>query len=152
MTCIELKEALLLMCVKHVKDRKQKVLASMSRIEDSMFEESKSSAGDKHNTGRAMLQIERENVGYQLMEVEKVEAILRRISVYQNSDTVHMGSLVTTKNAKYFLSISAGMVFVNGTHYICVSLGSPIGQLLLGKKEGDAFTFSGKHHTILDVC
>ena len=62
-----------------------------------------------------------------------------------------MGSLVATKNANYFLSISAGMVSVNATNYICISIGSPIGQLLLGKKKGDTYTFSGKHFLIEEV-
>ena len=151
MTQTELKEALLLMCFKFVRDRKEKILATIDSIEDSLFDSGKSTAGDKHHTGRAMLQIERENVGVQLMEVENIEAILRRISVYHAAKSVRLGSLVATKNARYFLSISAGMVFVNGANYICISVGSPIGQLLLGKKEGDTYTFSGKQFLITEV-
>lgn len=147
----ELKEALLLMCTKYIKERREKVLAVINSIEDSLYGEEKSTAGDKHHTGRAMLQIQRENVGVQLMEVENIEGILNRISVYNPTGTARLGSLVATKNANYFLSISAGMIFLNGTNYICISVGSPIGQLLLGKKEGDTFTFSGKHHTITEI-
>lgn len=151
MTPIELKEALLLMCIRYIKDRKEMVLKSIVSIEESLFEEGKSTAGDKHHTGRAMLQIERENTGIQLMEIENTEAILRKVSIYSKSDVIRMGSLVATKNANYFLSISAGMVAVNATNYICISVGSPIGQLLLGKKKGDTYTFSGKHYLIEDV-
>jgi len=151
MTPTELKEALLLMCFKHIKDRKGKILASIASIESSLFDEGKSTVGDKHHTGRAMLQIERENTGMQLMAVENTEAVLRKISVYSKTDTVRIGSLVTTKNANYFLSISAGMVSVNGANYICLSVGSPIGQLLLGKKKRDYFSFSGKLVLIEEV-
>lgn len=148
MTPTELKEALLLMCFKHVKDRKERILESITAIEDSMKMEDKSSAGDKHNTGRAMLQLQRENIGMHLMQVENIEAILHRVSIYSANGMVKLGSLVTTKTANYFLSISAGMVSVNGSNYICISVGSPIGQLLMGKKKGDSFTFSGKHVVI----
>jgi len=151
MNGIELKEALMLMCVKYVQDRKEKILASISSIEDSLFDEGKSTAGDKHHTGRAMLQIERENVGVQLMELEKTESILHKIGIYATSEVVRMGSLVTTKNANYFLSISAGMVTVNGGNYICISIGSPIGQLLLGKRKGDTFSFNANTFQILSV-
>lgn len=151
MTPTELKEALLLMCVKHVKDRKTKILEFISTIEDSLFEEGKSTAGDKHHTGRALLQIQRENTGMQLLAIENTETILRKITVYKKSDMARMGSLVLTKNANYFLSISAGMVSVNGGNYICISAGSPIGQLLLGKKKGDSYSFSGKHVIIEEV-
>ena len=141
----------MLMCVKYVQDRKEKILASISSIEDSLFDEGKSTAGDKHHTGRAMLQIERENVGVQLMELEKTESILHKIGIYATSEVVRMGSLVTTKNAHYFLSISAGMVTVNGGNYICISIGSPIGQLLLGKRKGDTFSFNANTFQILSV-
>ncbi|MBT8256006.1 MAG: GreA/GreB family elongation factor [Bacteroidia bacterium] len=151
MTPTELKEALLLMCFKHVKDRKERILESITAVEDSMKMEEKSSAGDKHNTGRAMLQLQRENIGMHLMQVENIEAILHRVSIYSANGMVKLGSLVTTKTANYFLSISAGMVSVNGSNYICISVGSPIGQLLMGKKKGDSFTFSGKHVVIDDV-
>ena len=151
MTPIELKEALLLMCVKYVRDRKEKILKSISNIEDSLFEEGRSTAGDKHHTGRAMLQIERENVGVQLLELEKTEAILHKISIYSSTNIIRMGSLVSTKNANYFLSISAGMVAVNGGNYICISIGSPIGQLLLGKRKGDTFSFNANTFQITSV-
>ena len=151
MNGIELKEALMLMCVKYVQDRKEKILTSISSIEDSLFDEGKSTAGDKHHTGRAMLQIERENVGVQLMELEKTESVLHKIGIYATSDIVRMGSLVTTKNANYFLSISAGMVAVNGGNYICISIGSPIGQLLLGKKKGDTYSFRASTFQIIEV-
>lgn len=151
MTPIELKEALLLMCVKYVRDRKEKIAASITHIEDSLFNEGRSTAGDKHHTGRAMLQIERENVGVQLLELEKTEAILHKIGIYASSDVIRMGSLVATKNADYFLSISAGMIPLNGKNYICISIGSPIGQLLLGKKKGDTYSFRASTFQITSV-
>jgi transcription elongation GreA/GreB family factor len=151
MTPIELKEALLLICVEYVKDRKEKILIAISNIEDSLFDEGKSTAGDKHHTGRAMLQIERENIGVQLLEIEKTEAILHKISVYSSTEVIRMGSLVATKNATYFLSISVGLVAVNGGSYICISIGSPIGQLLLGKRKGDTFSFNSNTFQITSV-
>ena len=151
MTPIEVKEALMLMCVRYIKDRKEKVLQAIASIEESLFEEGKSTAGDKHHTGRAMLQIERENTGIQLLEIENTESVLRKVSIYSKSDVIRLGSLVSTKNANYCLSISAGMVSVNAKNYICISIGSPIGQLLLGKKKGDSYTFSGKHFLIEEV-
>ena len=41
----------------------------MKEIKEALFEEIKSSVGDKHETGRAMLQLEREKVGNQFYEV-----------------------------------------------------------------------------------
>ena len=98
-----------------------------------------------------MLQIDRENAGKQLQEIEKVQQIIKKIDVSASSDYARLGSLVYTDNATYYLSISTGNVTVNKTNYLCVALNSPIGLLLSGKKKGDTFTFNEKEYKITSV-
>ena len=52
---------------------------TMQSNQEALDSESKSSAGDKHETGRAMLQLEMEKAGQQLQEVEKMKLILEKI-------------------------------------------------------------------------
>ena len=73
MNTLELKSILLKQCSQFVATRNEKILKTIKDIEYSLKEESKSTSGDKHHTGRAMLQIDREHVGYQLKEIEKVK-------------------------------------------------------------------------------
>jgi transcription elongation GreA/GreB family factor len=148
---IELKSLLLNECFRIVEMRHQRIKQSIFGIEESLFEESKSSAGDKHETGRAMLQIERENAGKQLREVENTLQALKRIDVNSNSKVVHLGSLVLTTQQAYFISVSAGILEISPKKYLAVSPLSPIGQLLIGKTEGEKLNFNGTEFQITNI-
>jgi transcription elongation GreA/GreB family factor len=151
MTNKELKAILLQECQETVARRFSKIKQTILAIEESLEDESKSSAGDKHETGRAMLQIDRENAGKQLHEIENLQALVKKIDINATSDYVRLGSLVYTNNGTYFVSISIGQVTVGKTAYFCVALQSPIGQLLSGKRKGDTFSFNEKSYTIKSI-
>lgn len=151
MTVKEIKKSLLEHCKTTVEKRYQKISQTISDIQESLLEEDKSSAGDKHETGRAMLQIDRENAGKQLQEIENLQKIIPKIDINATSDYARLGSLVYTDHATYFISISVGDVVVSKTHYLCVALHSPIGSFLSGKKKGDDFTFNGKMYKVTSV-
>jgi hypothetical protein len=147
----ELKSALLQQCVQVVEKRYLKIKQTIADIEESLLEETSSSAGDKHETGRAMLQIDRENAGKQLQEIENLQGLVKKIDIKASSDYVRLGSLVYTNQGTYFISISIGAVLISKTNYFCVALHSPIGDLLSGKKKGDSFSFNEKEYSISSV-
>ena len=148
----QLKAALLSDCETIVTERLQKVQQTIAGIVESLDDASKSSAGDKHETGRAMLQIDRENAGKQLLEIEHLQALLRRIDISQSADYVRLGSLVYTNLGAFFISISAGKIIKGKTKYICVALKAPLGMLFLGKKKGDVIQFNERTYTITSVA
>ncbi|MFT5752102.1 MAG: hypothetical protein ACI86L_001613 [Dokdonia sp.] len=141
MTALDIKKELLKQCAHQLGTRRAAVDQILANVALSLKEETKSSAGDKHETGRAMLQLERENAGKQLAEIEKVEAILKRLRPDISQGPAHLGCVVATSQAKYYLSIPSGALNVDDHLYYAIGLGSPIGQLLLGKKEGDVVRF-----------
>lgn len=151
MTDKELKVALLDYCKETVERRYIKIKQTITDIVESLEEESKSSAGDKHETGRAMLQIDRENAGKQLQEIENLQSLVKKIDIKAISDYIRLGSLVYTNNGTYFISISIGQVTVGKTGYYCVALQSPIGKLLSGKKKGEAFSFNEKEFVVKSI-
>ena len=151
MTAKEIKEALFKICAEKVENRYQKIKQVLEDIKESLLEESKSTAGDKHETGRAMLDIERENTSKQLQEVEVLMSILKKIDINSKSDYVRLGSLVKTDKATYFISLSIGAVDLNKKSYVCVALNSPMGEALLGKKKEDTFTFNNQEYKVLLV-
>ena len=151
MNTISLKTELLNYCRNQVDTRFAKIKHTISGIEESLFGESKSSSGDKHETARAMLQIDRENAGRQLREIENLAIILPRINVETVSEYTRLGSLVYTDKFTYFISISVGAVNVDGNQYLCVAINSPVGILLLGKKKGEEFILNGVIQKILEV-
>ena len=151
MTAIEIKNELLQHCQKQVDNRYSKIKQTIADIEESLLEEAKNSSGDKHETGRAMLQIDRENAGKQLQEIEKIAQLLKKIDVKATSDYARLGSLVYTDRFTYFVSLSIGTVTLGKTDYLCVALNSPVGMLISGKRKGDEFNLNGTIYKIIDV-
>ena len=80
-----IKESLFKKCEAFVEKRLQSIQKANSEIQESLLSETKSSAGDKHETGRAMLQLEREKTGQQLAEIQKTQEILSKIDVSKTS-------------------------------------------------------------------
>jgi transcription elongation GreA/GreB family factor len=141
---MDIKKQLFKQCEAFVNKRLQTVEAIISSNQKALNSETKSSAGDKHETGRAMLQLEMEKASQQLVGVAIMKTILSKIDISKNSVNAHLGSIIYTDSANYFLSISAGKLIIDGKSFYAISVSSPIGKLLLGKKTYDEFTFNGK--------
>ena len=146
-----IKKQLLQLCTTSLDTRLQSVLAVIEDIKQSLQSETKSSAGDKHETGRAMLQLEREKAGHQLAEIEKTKQILSKINTESTYKNIGLGSVVYTTTSNYFISISAGKLIVEDDTFYAISANTPIGQLLLGKSVGDVINFRNLEFKITKV-
>ena len=131
-----LKKVLHHQCERFVEHRLQTIEEIISSAQKALQSETKSSAGDKHETGRAMLQLEMEKAGQQLSGVLQMKETLAKINPAKTSDIVHLGSLVFTSNENYFIAISAGKIEIDNEVYFAVSTSAPIGKGFLGKQKG----------------
>jgi len=114
--------------------------------------DSKSSAGDKHETATAMAQLEQEKLTHQINEFLQLQEFISKINPAVKHTKVESGSLVETNNGWYYLSIGLGAVNYKTTTIFCMNPLAPIGQLLKGKKAGDSIVFNGKNTSIVSVC
>lgn len=146
-----MKEQAYQFCEQYILGRLQRIKKNIQEVQTSLGSETKSSAGDKHETGRAMLQLEREKLGQQLLEAEKTLELLKKVNVTKPSFFVSLGSLVSTTNGTYYIAISAGKLENKSTAIYCISANTPIGKLLMSKSQGDAFSFNGKAFKILEI-
>lgn len=151
MNHLDIKTTLLSKCTYWISNRRSKVEKVIADIRVSLEDETKSSAGDKHETGRAMLQIKREQAGEQLKEIGKIEESLSKIDITIKSDSVRVGSVVHTSSHLFFMAISAGELKVGDHLYYAMAVSAPMGQLLLGKKEGDIVRFRESEITIINI-
>jgi transcription elongation GreA/GreB family factor len=140
-----LKKELFNACVVFVKRREDTVQQIIRSNQKALASETKSSAGDKHETGRAMLQLEMEKASQQLEGIYDMRLILSKIRIDDVSEIIKLGSVVITNQANYFLAISAGQFNISESVYYGVSPVSPIGKLLLGKRVGDTFNFNHQY-------
>ena len=141
---MELKKQLLESCKSFVNERLQTVQQTISSNQKALTSEAKSSAGDKHETGRAMLQLEMEKASQQLGGISEMNTILSKINTSITSEIAHLGSIIYTNSGTYFLSISAGQIVIEDNLYFAISVSSPIGKLLLGKSKGQTISFNDK--------
>ena len=148
---MEIKEILYQKCKDFVDKRLQTVQEIISSNQKALQSETKSSAGDKHETGRAMLQLEMEKASQQLVGISQMQQILSKINITKTTKNVHLGSIIKTDKANYFLVISAGKLVAFDEEYYAISVSSPIGKLLLGKKKGDEILFNKKKINIINI-
>jgi len=106
--------------------------------------DTKSSAGDKHEVGRAMVQQELDKLEEQRAKLMALQQELERVPLERVYDSVAFGSLVSTDQGRYFIAIGLGAVEVDGETCYAISLASPIGQALKDKGVGDVIDFNGK--------
>ena len=129
-------------CCDQVDDRLDRIGKAMLEAQQAANEESKSSMGDKYETTRAMMQLEKEKLAGQAQEAQQLKRVLAELNLAA-SDSVRLGSLVETKTGSYFLAVSLGKVILEGKSYFVVSPAAPIGKAMLGKAVGESFSFNG---------
>jgi hypothetical protein len=138
-------------CESYLRQKAKGYLSQDQSLLESLDSEGKSSAGDKHETGRAMIQLEREKLAQQR---KRNDQDIKTLDALKNkTTTVHIapGALVNTSLASYFLAVPADAFSHNDKKIYCISPQSPIGQLLLGKKAGESFSFRGNSIKVLEV-
>lgn len=146
-----LKQQLLAECKRYVASRIATANQSMINAQEAANEEGKSSVGDKYETGRAMMQIERDKAAQQLDEALKLKNIIDHISIEPGSGKVIPGSLVITNSKKIFISIGMGKVTIDGEEFLVVAPASPLGKMLMGLKVSDEILFNKERLTILQI-
>ena len=132
-------------------DRIGSVRNELESIQESRNSETKSSAGDKYETGRAMLQIEENNYSKQLHQLLLLKNQLEALDLTKSTRVAGAGSLVITNHGSYFISIGLGEITVESITCYCVSAISPVGQKLINKQPGYHFEFNGKKMEILEI-
>jgi transcription elongation GreA/GreB family factor len=139
---LKIKKKITKACLLFVEEKENTVTNSIESNKKAMFSETKSSAGDKHETGRAMLQLEMEKAGQQLAAINQMKEIMKKVAVESTSGVACLGSLVVTDKGNYYLAIGMGNIAIDSIEYYAVSTNSPIGRQLLGKSEGDSISFN----------
>ena len=126
-----------------IQDKLNSLKAEMSDLKNDLAADTKNTSGDKHETSRAMNQLEQERIGKQL---EQSEAMLISLKALRGVDTktqVAAGQLLRVNGSYYFLSIAFGKLTVENEIVFVLSPASPIGEQLIGKSIGDKIQFNG---------
>ena len=148
----EIKDQLLKTCEEEIEKRIKSIKEVLKSVEESRNNETKSSVGDKYETGRSMMQMEEEKNKNQLYQAFRVKQELTKIDPGKISNKVEIGSLVETNKGNYYISIGIGKVKLDTGLYYCVSTSSPIGMKMMGKEIDDEIEFNGAKILIKGLC
>ncbi len=132
------KNAIKAQCQKELNERIAALNQVIRDVQTASNQETKSTAGDKHDTSRAQAQLEVERLGNQLKNLENMQQDLDRISTEPHT-IVQQGSYVKTSCGDFYLAVALGKLTMEQDLFFAVSMLSPIGLLLKSKKAKDAF-------------
>jgi len=135
----------------HIESRISFAQQGLEEATESVHAETKGSAGDKHETGRAMAQLEVEKSGKVLQEAQQMKQILNLLEPEKPRTSCVVGALVESSAGLFYLSIGLGKLDVAGTSVFCVGMHSPVGQALLHKKAGERYKIGASETEILAI-
>ncbi len=145
------KHAIYQKCLDFVEERIAHAQDALDAATDAANNENKSTVGDKHETGRAMAQLEQEKATKQLHEANEMKVALSKFNADGSSTKVALGSLVVTDKITFYIAIAVGKVEVDGTTVFVISPASPIGQKLMDLSVGDKVEFNGQVYRVREV-
>ena len=134
-----------------IQDKIQLFQNTLNELKESISNETKSTAGDKHETALAMLQIEQENTNQQLKEALNQKALFGKMDPTFFTSKIINGSLIKTNKGYFFLSIALGKTIVEGIDVIALSPHSPLGQKIMGLEVNDTAEINGVHYIIESI-
>lgn len=142
------KQELIQACNNYLKDKLKTLQVIINEVTESSNSESKSSAGDKHETSKAMMQLEIEKLGTQLKDAENQLAEFEKIHFNKNFQSIELGSLVETNKGYFLIASSIGKITVDGKTVFVISSQSPLAIAFSRKRQNDKLNFNGIEYSI----
>src|ERR1035437_4868975 len=115
-----LKQLIIQQLLSVIQDKIDLATTAIESATDSRNCDTKSSAGDKYETAREMIQIEIEKHKIQLANAQKLKGDLLRIDETISPIRALLGSLIITETELYFLSIGIGKIIVNNQNVFAI--------------------------------
>ncbi len=112
--------------------------------------DTKSSMGDKYETGREMLQQEINNLQRQLNEALNQQAFLQKVNT-ESSAKVQNGALVETEKGLFYIAASVGEVICDNRKVMTVSTESPLAKAMAGLTTGQSFSLNNTSHNVKQI-
>jgi transcription elongation GreA/GreB family factor len=146
---LQFKQNIIEACKSNLSDKIQALSLIMQEVTDSANSETKSSAGDKHETARAMMQLEQEKLSKQITDLAEQKKEFDKIDFTKVSAQIGQGSLVETNKGFFLIASSIGKITVDDKIVFVISNKSPLAQQLIGLTTNDGFTFNSVGYQII---
>jgi len=138
-------------CNSEIESRISNTQLAIKSAQESANSEQKSTAGDKHDTARAMAQFEQEKLSKHLAEQMKLKALMPKLSTKEGHKKVQLGSLVETSSGVFFIGPGLGKLEIKKQQIFAISAASPLGQKLIGLELNDSYSINNRTFNILKL-
>lgn len=138
-------------CVQKVELKLNELQSQRIDIEASMHLETKSSVGDKYETGRAMLHQELDKIGAQQTHFASIYKLFQQINPEESITSVKNGALIKTSKGMFWIVASLGEVVFDGVRVFVMSGAAPLAQAFKGKSAGDQVLFNKMEYVIKSI-
>ena len=145
------KQKLIQACSDHLKDKINSLTIIINEVYESSNSESKSSAGDKHETTKAMMQLELEKLGTQLKEAEEQLKEFEKINFTKTFQAVEQGCLLETNKGYFLIAGSIGKLVIEGKTVFVISNKSPLAIAFAGKQSKEKMSFNSVEYSITTI-
>lgn len=125
--------------------------AMVADLQEGLANETKSSAGDKYETSRAMSQQELDKINTQLQEIARQLALIPHLESISNSAVIQNGSIVETNKGVFFIGLPLGSLLIDEKTVFCIGAAAPLAQQLNGNSAGAQITVNGNQFHVLSV-
>ena len=138
-------------CNNYLNDRINSLREMIVDLTEDSLNDAKGSAGDKHETGLAMMHLEQEKLNRKLLEVIDTQNKFLKIDYSLVSNQIILGSLIETNDTYFLMAVALPKIEIEGKPVFGMSPQSPLGELFMGKKESDFVMFNNVKYSIRQV-
>lgn len=146
------KERILQLCKDAISKKISILQEAIREATEAANNETKSTAGDKHETARAMMQLEQEKLNIQLNDWQDLKLLLDKIIITTDNSDTRTGSLIETDRGLFFIAGNIGKIDIDGKTVMVISARSPLGEAMLKHKTGDVFKLHNQSYSIIKVA
>ena len=134
-----------------LQDKEDAFRDMISSLTEDSKNDSKGSAGDKHETALSMMHLEQEKLNQKLKEILDQKAVLDKIDASQIHNKIALGSLVEANEMFLFISAALPKITIDEKTIIALSPQSPLGLKLMGNVVGFEFEINNSKYVIQSI-
>lgn len=148
---LQLKQRLLAECLRIQKQVVDNARSAMEDAQESAKEYDESAEDNMVDSYREEMQNKRDMFARQYEIALDDLALLNKVKPDLDSDVAGFGSVIVTEAQTIFVSISLGLLKLDGKNFVAVSPSAPLYKAVAGKKPGESFLFKDKPVKVLEV-
>ena len=129
----------------------EQLQSELLSISEEISQETKSSAGDKYETSREMMQQSRDRVSSRIHHLQLQNSTLLAMKNAEKSTEIGFGSLVESDKGHFLFGVALGKIQFMENSIMVLSLNSPLGKVFVHHKVGDELQFRTTNYLIKSI-